>query len=113
MEIKSVRLEKLKEIDQFLKYFPKMNVAEVINNSKNNQKDKNYKLLTNGKGVHKTSSLIEINNKVKEKIQTFNTNSKKNSKIKKQRGKLTKSKNEDLKKEKTVKSDKNIKKNEK
>jgi hypothetical protein len=99
-------MDKLESIDQFLKFLPKINVEEEegINFNKlhkqNNQGKQNNKSRSNSKnpsGVKNTSgniqsgsngknlSITEIHQKVKEKIKNFNTNSAKNSNVKKQR----------------------------
>ncbi len=80
-------MEKLKEIDNFMKYFPQNNLEEVEQNpSKRHNKKKNLEFLNkNGDGV-KASSVNEINQKLNEKMSKIRAPKK--EKKKKQRGKV-------------------------
>lgn len=76
-------MDKLNEINEFMKYFPKMDVEDAILNKTSTIKNKNNKF---SKGDGKVS-LNEINKKVHEKISKFNVNSRKNNKKQRIRGK--------------------------
>ena len=80
-------MEKLKEIDNFMKYFPQNHLEEAEQNpSKRHNKKNNLEFLNkNGNGV-KASSLNEINQKLNEKMSKIRAPKK--DKKKKQRGKV-------------------------
>ena len=95
-------MEKLNEIDQFMKFLPKM-TSEEDNTTKKGMANQTHKSKSKEKQNEKKKSpalsISQINQKVKEKMKSFNTNSHKNSNVKKQR--------------KSFKQPKNIKKSEK
>jgi hypothetical protein len=81
-------MDKLNEIDQFMKFLPKLsNEAEKpLQKEKHNQTHKTKsKDKQNEQKQCPALSISQINQKVKEKINSFNTNSQKNSNVKKQR----------------------------
>ena len=67
----SINMEKLKEIEELLRFIPTKSVDELanVNNGKKN-KQSNFKI-NNGSNV---LSLKEISNKIHEKITNFKTN---------------------------------------
>lgn len=99
-------MDKLESIDQFLKFLPKINVEDEEGTNFNKHHKQNHQGKQNNKsrshsknpsGVKNTTgiiqsgsngknlSLTEIHQKVKDKIKNFNTNSAKNSNVKKHR----------------------------
>lgn len=80
-------MEKLKEIDNFMKFFPQNNLEEVEQNpSKRHNKKKNLEFLTKNGDAVKASSVNEINQKLNEKMSKIRAPKK--EKKKKQRGKV-------------------------
>ena len=77
---KEVNMEKLKDIDELLSYIPVKSIDEFANVNKN--KKKNDKINTN----HNLLSLNEISNKLKEKINNFQTNKGKKRTMQKPKG---------------------------
>ena len=75
-------MEKLQIIDEFMKFFPKINLDADLESS---DKIKSNLLNENNKNYKNSLSISELNSKVKEKIKNYNTNARKNNKIKKQR----------------------------
>jgi hypothetical protein len=86
-------MEKLLEIDEFLKFLPK------LSNEEEKSQNKSHKTKTKQKIQNGASTINQINQNLKEKMKSFNTNSQKNSNTKKQR--------------KSFKQPKNVKKSEK
>ena len=99
-------MDKLESIDQFLKFLPKINVeseegtnfkkhhkqnhqGKQINKSRSHSKNpsgvKNTAGIIQSGSNGKNLSITEIHQKVKDKIKNFNTNSAKNSNVKKHR----------------------------
>lgn len=88
-------MEKLNEIDEFLKFYPKQNLSEEVEGSKNKNGNRNgsqnnsklqNKNSNENNGVVKNNnqaknplSIKEINEKLKEKMGNFNTNARKNN----------------------------------
>jgi hypothetical protein len=82
-------MEKLKEIDNFMKYFPQINLEEEESSGKNKKlnKKRNFEFINkNGNGIQKASTLKEINQKVNEKMSKIRAPKK--EKKKRQRGKI-------------------------
>jgi hypothetical protein len=127
-------MDKLESIDQFLKFLPKINVEDEEGtnfnklhkqnkqgkqNNKSRSQSKNPSEVKNRSGSiqsgsnGKNLSITEIHQKVKEKIKNFNTNSAKNSNVKKHRKsfKNTEKSGKGEKTDKTEKSAKSVNKN--
>lgn len=84
-------MEKLNQIDSFLKFFPNMNIDEE-GNTNNDVKPKSK---SKSKDVERNStSLNEIKRKVQEKISKFNVNTRKNNKRPRPKGKNHREKGE-------------------
>ena len=122
-------MDKLDEIDQFMKFLPKINVEDEDTpkqnkvfqqnkqGNKNNQSRSNSKNPSSGKNAavdikasDKKLSIKEINQKLKDKMKNFNVNSAKNNKNKKPRRSFNKPEKTG-KGEKAEKSAKSVNKN--
>lgn len=82
-------MEKLKEIDNFMKFFPQISLEEEESSGRNKRrnKKKNFDFLSkNGNGTQKASTVNEINKKVDEKMSKIRAPKK--EKKKRQRGKI-------------------------
>jgi len=81
-------MEKLKEIDNFMKYFPQINLEDDESSGRNKKRNKNKNLEflnKNGNGF-KVSSVNEINQKLNEKMSKIKAPKK--EKKKRIRGKI-------------------------
>ena len=81
-------MEKLKEIDNFLKYFPQIDLEEDESSGRNKRrnKSKNLEFLNKNGNGFKVSSVNEINQKLNEKMNKINAPKK--EKKKRRRGKI-------------------------